>query len=209
MHRLTSSPETEAAPPKRRAKRRAKGTALEEFDYLEQHEAEALLRAIKSKRDKAIFTLVYQHGLRAHEVGLLQLADYRARDGYLYIRRGKGSISRHYALTRRELVALKAWLKVRGSQPGPLFPSRQGGRGVGRKRLDELVKRYAAAAGICREKAHMHALKHSCGTHLAERGETLEAIQDWLGHRSIKSTAIYMHFSRRRRDEAVERNRDW
>jgi hypothetical protein len=32
------------------------------------------------------------------------------------------------------------------------------------------MKEYCAKAGIRREKAHMHALKHSCGTHLAERG---------------------------------------
>jgi site-specific recombinase XerD len=58
-------------------------------------------------------------------------------------------------------------------------------------------------------KAHMHALKHSCGTHLRERGETAEVIQDWLGHRDPRSTDIYLHFTRRRREEAVERNRDW
>jgi site-specific recombinase XerD len=55
----------------------------------------------------------------------------------------------------------------------------------------------------------MHALKHSCGTHLRERGNSADAIQDWLGHRDSKSTDIYMHFSRRRREESTEKNRDW
>jgi type 1 fimbriae regulatory protein FimB/type 1 fimbriae regulatory protein FimE len=55
----------------------------------------------------------------------------------------------------------------------------------------------------------MHALKHSCGTHLSERGESAETIQDWLGHRAAKSTQVYMHFSQRRRDDAWKRNRDW
>jgi integrase len=195
--------------PKKKKKKRAKGTVLEENDYLQREEIDQLFRVITDKRDRAIFTITYQKGLRAHEVGLLQLADFRARDGYLFIHRGKGSISRHHALTKKEQIALRAWLKVRGSAPGPLFPSRQGSKGITRTRLDQLMKQYCAAAGIAPEKAHMHALKHSCGTHLRERGEPADVIQDWLGHRDPKSTEIYLHFSRHRRDEAAERNRDW
>jgi integrase len=55
----------------------------------------------------------------------------------------------------------------------------------------------------------MHAWKHTCGTQLRERGNSTDAIQDWLGHRDSKSTDIYMHFSGRLRKESVEKNRDW
>lgn len=177
--------------------------------YFEPEELQRLFAAIKSKRDKAIFRLCYHRGLRAHEPGLLQLSDFRDRDGMLYVRRGKGSVSREYRLVDEELRCLRAWVKYRGSAPGPLFPSRQGTKGITRMRLDQLIKSYCLAAGIRREKAHMHALKHSCGTHLAERGCTAEEIQDWMGHREISSTEIYLHFSRKRRKELVERNRDW
>jgi type 1 fimbriae regulatory protein FimB/type 1 fimbriae regulatory protein FimE len=71
------------------------------------------------------------------------------------------------------------------------------------------MKQYCAAAGIRTEAAHMHALKHSCGTHLAERGSEPEEIQDWLGHRDSSSTDVYMHFSPRRRKAAFEKHRDW
>lgn len=196
---------TQTVAPKRKAFKRAE---LDESMYLEQSEITRLFRVIESKRDRAIFRLVYHRGLRAHEVGVLQLADFRQRDGVLFVRRGKGSISREHSLVREELLVLRAWLKERGSERGPLFPSRQGG-GISRFRLDKLMKRYCRAAGIRAEKAHMHALKHSCGTHLRERGETADVIQDWLGHRDSKSTDIYMHFTRKRREESVERNRDW
>lgn len=187
-----------------------KGTQLDESMYLQPEEIDALFRVIKGKRDRAIFRLVYHRGLRAHEVGLLQASDFKDRDTLLYVRRGKGSISRDHKLLEEEARALRAYLRdERGTAPGPMFPSRQGRKGIGRVRLDQLMKEYCAAAGIRKEKAHMHALKHSCGTHLAERGETAEVIQDWLGHRDPASTAIYMHFSRKRREEAVERNRDW
>jgi type 1 fimbriae regulatory protein FimB len=177
--------------------------------YLQPDEIAALFRVIATKRDRAIFRLVYHRGLRAHEVGIIQYGDFRDRDGVLYVRRGKGSISREHSLIREELLALRAWIKERGTTAGPMFPSRQGLRGITRGRLDQLMKDYCKAAGIRSQKAHMHALKHSCGTHLSERGNSPAAIQDWLGHRDSKSTDIYTHFSAARRAESVEKNRDW
>jgi len=186
-----------------------KRSELEDSMYLQPEEIAAFFRAISSKRDRAIFRLVYHRGLRAHEPGLIQYSDFRDRDGVLYVRRGKGSISREHSLIREELLALRAWTKERGTMPGAMFPSRQGLRGITRTRLDQIMKSYCRAAGIRADKAHMHALKHSCGTHLRERGNSADAIQDWLGHRDSKSTDIYMHFSRRRREESTEKNRDW
>jgi type 1 fimbriae regulatory protein FimB len=194
-------------PTKKPKKRRR--SELDDTMYLEPHEVTALFDHIVTKRDRAIFRLAYHRGLRAHEVGLLQLADFRDRDGVLYVRRGKGSVSRDHTLIREELLAVRAWIKERGKEPGPLFPSRQGARGITRTRLDQLMKSYCRMAGIRAEKAHMHALKHSCGTHLSERGNTADAIQDWLGHRDSKSTDIYMHFTARRRREMTDKNRDW
>jgi len=198
------------APAKKARKTRKKARGLEDSQYFQPEEIAALFRVIKSRRDLAIFRICYHRGLRAHEVGLIQLSDWKPRDGLLYIRRGKGSISRDHKLVDEESRALRTYIRLeRGTSPGPLFPSRQGSKGISRYRLDDLIKHYCQLAGIRAEKAHMHALKHSCGTHLAERDNPADMIQDWLGHREASSTAIYMHFSRRRRAEAVERNRDW
>jgi integrase len=206
--RALHSRETVKLEPK--PKRKFERTELDESKYLAQSEIREFFSAIKSKRDKAIFRLVYHRGLRAHEIALLDMGDFRDRDGVLFVRRGKGSISREHSLCDEELRTLRAYIRqVRGTAPGPMFPSRQGARGITRGRLDQLMKQYCKAAGIRREKAHMHALKHSCGTHLAERGAGPEEIQDWLGHRDSASTAIYMHFSPARRRAAWERNRDW
>jgi type 1 fimbriae regulatory protein FimB/type 1 fimbriae regulatory protein FimE len=189
--------------------RKSRRGELEEDMYFEDKEIQALFSVIKSKRDRAIFRLAYHRGLRAHEVGLLQMDDWRDRDGVLYVHRGKGSISREHSLTDEECRVLRAWLRERGTFPGPIFPSRQGRKGISRFRLDQLMKRYCRLARIAPAKAHMHALKHSCGTHLAERGARADEIQDWLGHREISSTDIYLHFTRRRRSELADKHRDW
>ena len=177
--------------------------------YLEQKEIEQLFRVIRSKRDKAIFRIAYHRGLRAHEVGIIQMSQFHDRDGILYIKRGKGSISRDHVLTQLELAPLRSYLKERGQAPGPLFPSRQGRKGISRFRLDQLMKQYCSLAGIPPAKAHMHALKHSCGTHLREFGAAADEIQDWLGHRDSGSTDQYMHFSKMRRAEMADRLKFW
>ncbi len=46
-----------------------------EITYLTQDEVKRLFAAIKGKRDRALFNLAYHHGLRASEVGLLQITD--------------------------------------------------------------------------------------------------------------------------------------
>jgi type 1 fimbriae regulatory protein FimB len=130
-------------------KRKYQRTELDGSKYLQPNELQALFSVIKSKRDRAIFRLCYHHGLRAHEPGLPSLADFRQRDGVLYIYRGKGSICREHTLIDEELKALRVYLRdERGTDLGPLFPSRQGGKGITRQRLDQLMKQYCAAAGI-------------------------------------------------------------
>jgi site-specific recombinase XerD len=56
-----------------------------------------------------------------------------------------------------------------------------------------MIERAAAGAGLDL-KAHPHMLRHACGYALANKGHDTHdtrAIQGWLGHRSITSTAVY------------------
>ena len=176
--------------------------------YLTPDEIARLFSVIASPRDRAIFRLAYHRGLRAGEIGRLQLADFRPREERLYVHRLKGSISGEYRLCDNELRALRAWLRLRGAAPGPLFLSRRG-RGISQQMLDVLMKRYGALAAIPQAKRHMHALKHSCGTHLLERGESLEDVQDHLGHANIQNTLIYARFTNPRRQAREQRLRHW
>lgn len=176
--------------------------------YLTTEEIEAFFAVIEDVRDRAIFRVAYHRGLRASEVGLLQLVDYRARAGRLYVRRLKGSNSGEFPLTDVENRAVKEWLIERGMEPGPLFPSRNRNP-LSRDRLDELMKNYCRLAGVPAEKAHMHSLKHACGTHLSEMGKDVAVIRDWLGHRNVQNTMIYLEVTDKARDAAAESVRDW
>lgn len=184
-----------------------------ESNYLTEAESEKFFSGIRRLRDKALFQVIYHRGLRAHEAGLLQMSDLNMKDGTLFVRRGKNSFQRTYRLLPIELHALTIWLRERGKQAGPIFPSQKGARpgklGISRSQVWRLFQYYCGKAGIRLEKSHPHALKHTCATRLAENNNPADLIQDWLGHKSARSTDIYMHFSQKRRDQAWASNRDW
>ena len=176
--------------------------------YLNPDELERLFRAITDTRDRAIFRLAYHRGLRAREVGRIQLADWRPQAGRLFVRRLKGSVSAEHRLTEAEERALRSWMRVRGKAAGPLFPGYKG-RGVGRAQMHVLMREYCAAAGIPLEKAHFHSLKHSCAVELLARGEGVIDVQDHLGHTDIRSTMVYAKLRNAGREQRAERLTDW
>jgi site-specific recombinase XerD len=59
-----------------------------------------------------------------------------------------------------------------------------------RGRVARRIERAADGAGLGL-KARPHMLRHACGYALASKGHDTPAIQGWLGHRSITSTAVY------------------
>lgn len=176
--------------------------------YLNEEEVSRLFAAITSVRDRAIFRVGYHRGLRASEVGLLTMADYRPAAGRLYVHRLKKGHSGEYSITDVEAKALKAWIKERGTGDGPIFTSNRK-TAISQQMLDVLMKRYAKQARIPREKAHFHSLRHSCATGLLERGEDIAVVQDHLGHASIVSTAIYAKITNKRREEVAKRTKGW
>lgn len=182
--------------------------SADSVQYLNEDEIAALFRSIDSPRDLALFEVALRRGLRASEVGLLQLADLRLSVRRLYVRRLKHGNSGEYLLGDREVRALRKWLAVRGSAPGPLFPSRNH-KQISRQRLDELMRHYGDRAGLPPEKRHFHCLRHTAGTHLGEKADLVE-VQDWLGHRDPRSTMKYLKVRNKRRTELGERLRgEW
>lgn len=168
------------------------------------------MAAVRSEKDAhgrarnvAIFTVMYWRGLRASEIGKLQLASWRQKAGSLYVVRAKGSLSGEYLLSPAEGRALKAWARERGALPGPLFPSRNG-KGIGRAMLHLLMREYGERADLPLDLRHCHVLKHSIGTHLIGKLD-VKAVQDWLGHKDIKSTMVYTQFRSKDRDAASRR----
>ena len=164
-------------------------------EFFTVKEIEALFSVIRSPRDRAIFRVVSGRGLRGCEVGQLQFSDWNDQDGVLRVRRAKNSISMTYRLPPAEAAALRAWLRIRGRAPGPLFPSqkpRAGGLGINRSQIFRLLQKYCSAAAIAPEKAHTFSLRHACGVQIRAAGGSVDAIRERLGHRAPQSALKYV-----------------
>jgi integrase/recombinase XerD len=152
-------------------------------------------------RDRAMLELMYGGGLRASEVCSLKVNDFHETLGSLVVT-GKGRKQRVVPIgvpaiewTRRYLTELRPSLAIHIDRRDEyrLMLSNHG-RPLTRVAVWQIVKRWAAAAGL--SDVHPHVLRHSFATHLVGGGADLRVVQELLGHSSITTTQIYTHVSR-------------
>lgn len=146
-------------------------------------------------RDLAMFELFYSSGLRLAELAGLNLdGAYCVADGEVTVL-GKRSKTRRVPVGGKALEALSLWLTVRPTLAAPdeqaLFVSQRGTRlshGMIRQRL----ARWAREKGLP-QHVHPHMLRHSFASHMLQSSGDLRAVQELLGHASIRSTQVYTH----------------
>lgn len=152
------------------------------------------------RRDRALLEALYATGARVQEACDWRLEDLRLEQRVIRCR-GKGRKERWVPLGEPAAQALEGW--VARDRPAldrhgadRLFLSR-GGRPLDRHRVFRLLAAHAARAGLV-EAPSPHALRHSFATHLLEGGADLRAVQELLGHASVRTTEVYTHVDRAR-----------
>lgn len=157
------------------------------------------------RRDVAIVDLLAFTGVRAAEFCSLQVGDIGQTDRpILHIRRGaKGNKRRevplpHHTTDRIEIyLAERAQHGIRSGSRTELFV-RNDGRAMSTDSLYHLIKRLALAAGATLpDDALVHGLRHHFGVQLAIRGVPPAALQQLLGHRDPRTTALYTRHASR------------
>jgi integrase/recombinase XerD len=172
---------------------------------LSEDEVESLLGAVVgddavARRDRAILEVLYGTGVRISELVGLSLADVDL-DGSLLRVFGKGAKERVVPIGRCAGQALAAWLDP-GGRPAlaparwarrgdaeAVFLNARGGR-LTRQGAWGIVRRHAGTVGLA-ARLTPHVLRHSCATHMLDRGADIRAVQELLGHASISTTQVY------------------
>jgi len=153
-----------------------------------------------ARRDRAMLEVLYGTGLRVSELVGLSLGDLDL-DAALLRAFGKGSKERIVPVGAHATRALVAWLDAGGR--GALVPERwrrrgdaeavflgaRGGR-LTRQGAWDVLRRHGERVGLA-GRLSPHVLRHSCATHMLDRGADIRAVQELLGHASITTTQLY------------------
>ena len=166
---------------------------------IDPDEADALLAALRTHRDRAMVQAMLLGGLRRCEVLGLRLGDVQpGRSGCSSptARAGTNGSCRSPRVSSPPWPATWSWSGPRPPSTDRVFVVLKGqrrGQPLSAAGLDEIVAGARRRAGI--EHLTCHQLRHTCFTRLREAGMALEAIQAQAGHRSIESTRIYLHLA--------------
>ena len=164
---------------------------------------EAMLRMIPTaqRRDRLLFRLIFETGLRVSEaLGLhLEDLDLTTDDEHLNVL-GKGGRRRTVLLDDARLVGqLRAYLRQTGYRHGPLFRAEKNGRG-GHLRYQSVQERWAGYCARAGVRCTLHQLRHTHATELVNGGVSLATIRKRLGHENLQTTLRYAEQSDRTAD---------
>jgi integrase/recombinase XerD len=170
---------------------------------LTEAEVDALLGAVpgdgpRPRRDRAILELLYAGGLRISELVGLDLGDVDLYDGLVRVL-GKGAKERVVPLGRSAREAVGDYLttgrpELAGRQrEAALFLNARGGR-LTRQGAWLIVRAAGDRAGL-QGRLFPHVLRHSCATHMLDRGADIRVVQELLGHASLSTTQVYTKVS--------------
>jgi integrase/recombinase XerD len=170
---------------------------------LSETEVEALLDAVpgdgpRPRRDRAILETLYAGGLRISELVGLDLGDVDLYDGLVRVL-GKGNKERVVPLGRTARQAVGDYLttgrpELAGrTSTAALFLNARGGR-LTRQGAWLIVRAAGDRAGLS-GRLFPHVLRHSCATHMLDRGADIRVVQELLGHASLSTTQVYTKVS--------------
>lgn len=185
-----------------RGARREKGTAAKRKDALTPDDLRKICAELLRQktalaiRDRAILTLGFAGMMRRSEIAALDLADIRfAPKGVaVRIRRSKTDQEAHgrefgvfHAKHAKAcpVRSLRAWIYLRGRDPGPLF-------GITPAAIGEAVKRCAKLIGLDATAYAGHSLRAGGITAAAEDGVPESLIMQRSGHRSVQTVTGYV-----------------
>lgn len=147
-------------------------------------------------RDRAMLEVFYGGALRVSEIVGVKLEDLKLDLGYVLVR-GKGDKERIVPLGKPAIDAVDVYVKngravLAGGKGSPLLFIARGARQLTRQRVWQMVR---AAGSFTGRPASPHMLRHSCATHMVEKGADLRTVQTILGHADIATTQVYTHLA--------------
>ncbi len=166
--------------------------------FLSRREVDQLLEFVQGpnpaqKRDYAIILCFARLGLRAGEVARLTLDDINWRAGTVSLAKTKGRRERQLPLPAEVGRALADYLMHARPQTccRNVFITLQDEHPLSVHGISTLTTKAMKRAGLIGSRLGPHLLRHTVASHLVQRGSSLKAVADLLGHVSLNTTQVY------------------
>ena len=145
----------------------------------------------KELRSVLMIELLYSCALRVSELVGINLDDIDMNEGFVKVM-GKGGKARFSPMGQTTIEVLKRYVKQRPNcNTDALFINQKSLR-ISTRTVQNIVKNRALEVGVS-INVHPHMLRHAAATHFLQSSHDLRTVQEFLGHKSIKSTQVYTH----------------
>lgn len=144
-------------------------------------------------RDRLIFEMLYQTGIRLNE--LIELKDDDVNESSIKVL-GKRNKERILPITDsiQSLIRLyRNCSEIKGKNPFYFFTLKNGKK-LYPKFVYRKINTYLGNATNL-DKCSPHVLRHTFATHMLNNGAGLETLKDLLGHANLSATQVYTHNS--------------
>lgn len=170
-----------------------------EFRALDDEAADKLIQEVTDLRDRALLALFISAGLRLAELWQLDKDTIKRKTqnlpngnvrvlGYGEVV-GKGNKRRLFLIDEACLNTLKLYLQDRGPDQYPaLFLSSRNKR-LSARSIQDILSRWCKRLGL--SHAHVHQLRHTFATRMANAGMPSIVLKDLMGHKSFTTTQCY------------------
>jgi site-specific recombinase XerD len=157
-------------------------------------EVRNLLGAVRHPVRRMALSTIYALGLRLGEGLRLETEHVDGARLMVTVRDGKGAKDRAVPLPRPLLERLRQYWKSErpASASRYFFVPPSGHEPMHETTLQKTFTAAHAELGLTK-RASIHTLRHSYATHLLEAGISLRTVQALLGHKSLRTTEVYMH----------------
>ena len=157
-------------------------------------------------RDVAMLELLYSSGLRRAELAGIDIADIDIKQCTVRVL-GKGNKIRIVPVGAQAREAVEQYLNRRSElgekrDPKALFLLSDGRR-MTPGMVYHIVRKYFRPNGEL-ARSHPHMMRHSFATHLLDHGAEIRAVQEMLGHSSLRTTQRYTHLTTDRLKQAYD-----
>jgi integrase/recombinase XerD len=161
---------------------------------LDLAEVRTLLSVMENLKHRAVLTITYSAGLRVSETAHLKVTDIDSKRMMVRVRQGKGGKDRYTILSKTALECLRQYWRAYRPKDW-LFEGQKEGSHICYTSIRQIFVEAKERAGITKPVGP-HSLRHAFATHLIEAGTSLHHVQLLLGHKSPKTTTVYLHVSK-------------